>query len=68
MKESGHLPDVTALIVTKETDVTRVLRGPREKVARNVPLVSKGMNVSNVLLVSRGEGSVSRLHTEPLRQ
>ena len=32
---SGHPPDVTALMVTKETDATTALRGSREMAARN---------------------------------
>ena len=36
VNEPGHLPDVTALIVTKEADVTTVLRTSREIAARNV--------------------------------
>ena len=40
MNQREHPPDVTALIVTRETDVTRALRGSREK------------NVTPVLLVT----------------
>ena len=32
VNKPGHLPDVTALIVTKETNVTIVLKGFREMV------------------------------------
>ena len=56
----GLQPDVTVLIVSrgtgvkvanqisKETDVTCALRDSREMVARNVPLVSKEINVKIV--------------------
>ena len=36
VNEPGHPPDVTALIVTMEADVTTVLRTSREIAARNV--------------------------------
>ena len=65
VNKPGHPPDVTALIVTMETDVTTAWKGSREMIARNVPLVSRVMNansvpggsketfVKNVFLVSR---------------
>ena len=53
MNQKGYPPDVTAQIVTKETDVTGVWKGSREMVAKNVPLVSREMNVNNVLRDSR---------------
>ena len=36
VKESGQPLGVTALIVTKETDVTPVRRGSREKIVENL--------------------------------
>ena len=39
----GHPPDVTALIVIKETGVTTVLRGSREMAARNALRGSREM-------------------------
>ena len=36
VNQYGHPPDVTVLIVTKETGVINVPRGSREMVARNV--------------------------------
>ena len=35
LNQPGHPPDVTALIVTKETDVKTVPRRSREMAARN---------------------------------
>ena len=55
VNQSGHPPDVTAHLVSKETAVICVLKGSREIVARNVPLVSKEMNARNVLLVSKAK-------------
>ena len=48
----GPPPDVTVLIVTKETDVIDVLKCSREMVVRNVPLVTKEMNATDVLMVT----------------
>ena len=42
--------DVTALIVTKETDATRVLSGSREMVARNALIISTEIIVVAMLL------------------
>ena len=36
VKELGHLPDVTALIMPMETDVNSAQVGSREMVVRNV--------------------------------
>ena len=57
----GHLLDVTALIVSKETRVMFALTDSKELVAKNAPLVSKGMIVKNVPLVSR-EIIVNNVH------
>ena len=46
--EHGHPPGVTVHLISKETYVMHVLRGSREMVAKNAPLVSKVMNVNNV--------------------
>ena len=56
----GLPPDVTALIVTKETDVIDVLRGSREMAAQNVLNGSKEMNAINVLMVTMAKRVVSR--------
>ena len=40
VKEPGQPPDVTALIVTRETDVNNVLRGSGEKAAENAYTVT----------------------------
>ena len=40
VNSAGHPPGVTALIVTKETDVTTASRGSREMAVKNVPLIS----------------------------
>ena len=47
VNKPGYPPDVTALIVTKETDVATVLKGSRE------------MNVMNVLVVTMATHVVS---------
>ena len=52
MNQRTGPPDVTVLIVTKETDVIYALKGSRVMIARNVPFVSKEMNVTHVLLVT----------------
>ena len=62
VNEHGHPPDVTVLIVTKETDVINALSSSRETAARNVPLVSKAMNVRNAL-----NGSVETVARNVLR-
>ena len=49
VKGPGLPPDVTALIVTKEIDVS-VLRGAREIVARNVQRTTMEMTVVNIEL------------------
>ena len=48
--EFRHPPDVTALIVTKETDVTRALRGSRERVVLNAHRITMEMIVVMILL------------------
>ena len=53
VNEPGHPPDVIALTVTKETDMTRVRRGSREMVVENVLTGSKEMAAQNVLRGSR---------------
>ena len=49
----GHPPDVTVLTVFKETCVMCALRDSKELVARNAPIISKGMNVKNAPRGSR---------------
>ena len=56
----GHPPDVTALNVTKETDVTGAPRGSREKDVKNVLNGSKEMDAINVLMVTMAKRVVSR--------
>ena len=53
VNKPGHPPDVTAMIVPKETDVKYALRDFKESVAKNVPLGSKETIVNNVLRDSR---------------
>ena len=60
VNESGHPPDVTALTVTKETDVTRAQRGSREMAAQTFLRGSKGMDVIDVLMVTMVTRVVSR--------
>ena len=48
----GLPPDVTVLTVSEETDVIDVLRCSRKMVVRNVPLVTKEMNATDVLMVT----------------
>ena len=53
MRFSTSPPDVTAVTVTKETDVTRALRGSREMVAKNVPRITMetiAVGRSNIML------------------
>ena len=51
VNKPGHPPDVTALIDTKETDVTTVLRDFREIVARNAHrIITMEMIVVMILL------------------
>ena len=52
MNQHRHPSGVTVQTVTKETDVINALKGFRVMIARNVPLVSKEMNVTHVLLVT----------------
>ena len=66
VNKSGHPPDVTALIVTKVTDVNNVLRGSREMVAKNVPLASEEINARPVLLVTLATLAVSFAHNNLL--
>ena len=48
----GLPPDVTVLTVSKETDVIDVLRCSREMIVRNISLVTKEMNETDVLMVT----------------
>ena len=51
VKKSGHRPDATAMIVTKETDVATVLRDFREMAARNAHrIISMEIIVVMILL------------------
>ena len=50
VNQSGHPPGVTALIVTKETDVTHALTGSREMVVLNAHRITMGMIVVMILL------------------
>ena len=52
VNKPGHPPDVTALIITKETDVNSVQDSSRERVARNVLLVSKESIFKNVCRIT----------------
>ena len=45
VNKPGHPPDVTALIVTKETDVATVLKGSREMTVMNVLMVTMATHV-----------------------
>ena len=45
VNEPGHPPDVTALTVTRETDVTTVLRCSREMVVLNVLMITMATHV-----------------------
>ena len=45
VNELGHPQDVTALIATRETDVTTVPRGSREKTVMNVLMVTTATHV-----------------------
>ena len=45
MNKLGHPPDVTALIVIKETGVTTVLRGSRQMTVMNVLMVTMATHV-----------------------
>ena len=45
VNELGYPPDVTALIVTRGTDVTTVPRGSREKTVMNVLMVATATHV-----------------------
>ena len=58
VNKPGHPPGVTVLNVSKERDVAPALRGSREIVARNVPLISKVMIVRNVYRTTTGMTAV----------
>ena len=45
VNKPGHQPDVTVLIVTKETDARSVLTGSREMVVLNVLMVTMATRV-----------------------
>ena len=49
VNEPGHPLDVTALIVTKETDVTTVLRGSKEMTVTNALMVTMATHVVSSL-------------------
>ena len=55
VNQPGRPPDVTVHLVFKETGMTHALRGSREMVARNVPLVFKEMNVNDAHTTSTGK-------------
>ena len=61
VNQPGHPPDVTALIISRETDVTSAQKGSKVTNVRNVPLISKVMNVRNALRDSR-EKNVDNVH------
>ena len=44
VNKPGHPPDVTVLIVSKETDVIRAWKDPREKIVMNAPRTTMEMN------------------------
>ena len=52
VNKPGHPPDVNVPTVTKETDVNCAQEGSRERVARNVLLVSKESIVKNVCRIT----------------